>query len=101
MRVKSTEATTFIDEAGWATKVWMQKTKWQTPDKKAKVIVNVWIFWKDNRRRDADNTFKLLLDSMKGIAFQDDSQVLPRVMDYNVDKQNPRIEIELRVMEAV
>jgi len=70
------------------------------PSKSTKVVMRVWIWWANKRRRDADNIFKILSDSLTGIAYVDDCMVLPRVMDFSVDTQNPRIEIELELMEV-
>lgn len=95
MRVLTSKAKAFKEEAEWRTKAWMQKTGWIMPNSGKKVIVRIWVFWKSNQRRDTDNIMKLLLDSMKEIAFWDDRMVLPRVMDFAVDKGNPRIEVEL------
>ena len=68
------------------------------PNHGKKVIVRIWVFWKSNQRRDTDNIMKLLLDAMKEIAFWDDRMALPQVMDFAVDKENPRIEVELEEM---
>lgn len=101
MKVKSAATKDFILEAGWATKIWMKKAKWIRPEWRVKVVLNIWIYWPDNRKRDSDNLMKILLDSLKGIAFEDDRQALPRIMDFAVDQKNPRLEIELRAMEVV
>ncbi|PWI50271.1 RusA family crossover junction endodeoxyribonuclease, partial [Sulfoacidibacillus thermotolerans] len=85
----------FIEEASWKTLSWMRKNNWRMPPPNEKIILRVWIFWPDRRRRDTDNVLKLLLDALKGVAFVDDCMVLPRVMDFGVDYERPRIEIEL------
>ena len=95
MRVLTHKADAFKREAEWRTKAWMQQTGWIMPNHGKKVIVRIWVFWKSNQRRDTDNIMKLLLDAMKEIAFWDDRMALPQVMDFSVDKENPRIEVEL------
>lgn len=95
MRVLTNKAVSFKDEAGWKTKAWMSQTGWEMPNHGRKVIVRIWVYWKSNQRRDTDNLMKLTLDSLKEIAFWDDSMCLPQVIDFDVDKQNPRVEIEL------
>jgi len=62
-----------------------------------KVDLRYWVFWPDRRRRDAGNLLKVLLDSLEGILYVDDSAVLPRAMDYSVDREHPRVEVEVSV----
>src|SRR5262245_3828800 len=45
------------------------------------------------RRGDLDNSLKVLLDSIKGFAFHDDSQVSRIEVGRHEDKENPRVEI--------
>jgi Holliday junction resolvase RusA-like endonuclease len=61
-----------------------------------KVIVEITIFWENRRRRDSDNLLKLTLDSMGGVVFKDDHVALPRIMDFSVDQERPRIEVSAR-----
>lgn len=98
-RIKTDEANAYIAQAGWVAKAWMQQSGWTMPDKSTKVVMRVWIWWANNRRRDADNLFKILSDSLTGIAYIDDCMVLPQVIDFSVDKHNPRVEIELEEVE--
>lgn len=44
---------------------------------------------------DLDNTLKVLLDSLRGIAYEDDKQVTEIVARRFDDKTNPRVEVEL------
>ena len=62
---------------------------------KEKIIMEVWTYWPDYRRRDTHNAHKLLADALESILYDDDRYVLMRDMDYNVDKKNPRVEIVL------
>lgn len=97
MRVRSEATKQYMTETGWLARKWMRESGWKVPGRDEKVVMRLWIFWPDRRRRDTDNTLKLLQDSLTGILWEDDRQVLPRVMDYEVDRENPRIEIELEV----
>lgn len=63
-----------------------------------KVIVEIWIFWGSRRKRDCDNLMKGLLDSLQGVVYTDDRWAVPRVMDWDVDDKNPRIELIVRMM---
>lgn len=40
-----------------------------------KIQVRIQLYYKDNRRRDIDNAQKILLDSLTGILWGDDSQI--------------------------
>lgn len=53
-------------------------------------------FYRPRKRGDLDNLLKVTLDSMKGIAFHDDSQVERIEATRKEDKENPRVEIALR-----
>lgn len=95
MRIRSDATNQFYTDAGWLAKQWMQQTGWTTPEEGRKVILRYWVFWPDGRRRDVDNTVKLLQDSLTGILYVDDRYVLPQAMDYSIDKEEPRLEVEL------
>ena len=87
---KTTEAKAWQEQAGWLARRWYRGEL-----RKKKTIVNIWIFWNDGRRRDSDNCMKLLNDSLTGIVWVDDYWALPRVIDWQIDKGNGRIEIEI------
>ena len=67
--------------------------------KKQKLVMEYWTYWPDNRIRDVHNQEKLLLDTLEGVLYDNDKWVLPRAMDFAVDKGNPRIEILLYPLE--
>lgn len=77
----------FIKDSGWI-------------KAEGKVIVYLWFFFKDNRKRDTHNCLKILMDLMEecGI-YSNDMYALPRIMDFEVDKNFPRIEIQLEKVE--
>ena len=55
-----------------------------------------------NRRgRDADNIYKALQDSMQGIVYKNDSQLLPRTQRILFDKNDSRVEITFTPVEYV
>jgi Holliday junction resolvase RusA-like endonuclease len=45
---------------------------------------------------DLDNSAKVLADSLNGIAYQDDSQIVEWHLWRHDDKANPRVEVEIR-----
>jgi len=47
------------------------------------------------KRGDLDNMLKVVLDSLKGIAWRDDSQIVFLTAERFEDKENPRLEIEV------
>jgi Holliday junction resolvase RusA-like endonuclease len=70
---------------------------WDTT-KKEKVVINLKLYFPDNRVRDTSNALKLLLDSMEGIVFDNDYYALPRIIDFEVLKDKkikPYIVVEI------
>jgi len=51
------------------------------------------------KRGDLDNTLKVLLDSLNGIAYVDDSQIVQITARRFEDKKNPRAEVVVGKME--
>jgi crossover junction endodeoxyribonuclease RusA len=93
IKVMKPKAKEWFEEAALQALLWRSKNKWPTTS--GKVIVRLWYFFPDNKRRDTHNTLKALLDALEsGGIYADDKTALPRIMDYEVDKKNPRIEIE-------
>lgn len=61
------------------------------------VVLRLWFYWPDRRRRDTHNALKALLDAFEGVLYEDDKDVLPQIMGATVDRENPRIEVEVAV----
>lgn len=64
-----------------------------------KLVAEVMIYWPTRRKRDVENVGKLLWDALEGIVYENDRWLLPRYMDFAVDKHNPRVEIRFYRME--
>ena len=62
------------------------------------VIVSMTVYRK-RRAGDLDNFQKCLLDSLKGIAFEDDSQVVEIHARREDDPANPRVEVRVEAAE--
>ena len=77
--------------------MWAKENKWTLTPKGTKVIVRAWIYW-EKYNRDSDNIWKLTLDSFQGVLVENDRWFVPRVMDFTVDKEEPRLELEFEVM---
>jgi Holliday junction resolvase RusA-like endonuclease len=50
-------------------------------------------YFKDKRKRDLDNYLKILLDSMNGLVWKDDSQIQELTLRKFIDVKNSRTEI--------
>lgn len=59
------------------------------------VVLNVLFYFKDNRKRDIDSHLKCLLDAMTGIVYEDDSQITELHIFKEIDRKNPRVEIQV------
>lgn len=66
---------------------------WRIPEPEEKIVLEVVAFWPDGRRRDMNNTHKLLCDALEGAVYLDDKMVLVRDMDFFVDRKRPRLEV--------
>lgn len=56
--------------------------------------------YRPRRRGDLDNTLKVILDALKGIAFDDDDQIEVIVARRFDDKAKPRAEITIEPLET-
>ena len=80
-------------------KEWAEECQWEF--KKAKGVcivrggVDIHMRLFVSRDRDIDSCFKLVLDSLEEFAYLNDSQVTRLIAYKEVDKSNPRIEIDI------
>lgn len=74
---------------------------WIVPTKNEYVEMHL-VYYMNKLGRDIDNTFKMLIDALAnaGLIINDD-KVIPIPHDIFIDKDNPRIEIELRVSDKI
>lgn len=100
-RVPSQGTKDYKQLAGWKAIAWRRATRWEIPPRGRKVIMWYEVFWPDRRRRDPSNLPKVLQDALNGVLWSDDCTVLPRALDYSIDRGRPRIELDLEVMEEV
>ncbi len=92
-RILTKEAAAYIDAVGWATKaVWLAEGQ---PDMSGELALEFHYYFPDKRRRDLDNTKKLLCDGISAALGVDDSRFLCRDMERSVDNDNPRVEIKV------
>ena len=57
------------------------------------------IIYFNKRGRDSDNIYKALQDSLEGIIYKNDSQVLSRTQRVMIDRENPRVEVTFTPVE--
>lgn len=61
--------------------------------KDTKLVMDIMTYWKDKRRHDTHNSAKVLCDTLEGIVYEDDKMLLPRYIDFKLDRENPRLEL--------
>lgn len=88
MTVKSDQARQYQEQAGWIAK--SQGVQPLTGDIAVRIDV-----YRPAQRGDLDNSIKVLLDSLNGIAYQDDNQIVKIIAQRFNDKRNPRAEITI------
>lgn len=75
---------------------WRGKKKLQ-----GELTLHALCFFPDLRKRDSGNYRKLITDSLSGIAYADDSQLVSETWERaGLDRDNPRIEITLQALAA-
>jgi len=91
-RILTKEAKDFMMEAALKAKVASRNANWKIVNGR-KVVLLLYFFFPNRRKKDTHNTLKVLMDSLEGILYEDDYWALPRIMDFDIDKNNPRLEI--------
>jgi hypothetical protein len=72
-----------FDRWQMAAREWCFRNQWETTVKE-KVVIEVTAYFPDNQKRDTNNVFKLMMDALEGIIFDNDYYALPRVKDFLV-----------------
>lgn len=80
----------------WA-KLWAEEHSW-VMTKKQKIRVKIWAYFPNKIKRDMHNAYKILIDGLEGVIFEDDQYVLVQSMDFDYSKDNPRFELEFEVV---
>lgn len=92
-RVLTPLARAWKEEAYYIANALAHREGWRVPEPEEKIVLEVVAFWPDGRRRDMNNTHKLLRDALEGAVYLDDKMVLVRDMDFSVDRKRPRLEV--------
>jgi len=91
-RITTKEGQRWVKEVQLLARECISRQKW-IMSREEKLVAEVMIFWPTRRKRDVENVGKLLWDALEGIVYENDHWLLPRYMDFQVDKHNPRVEI--------
>ena len=91
-------ATVYMSTAGKELKesyVKQAKEQYEGSPTGAKVKVDIKLYFKADRKHDIDNFNKLILDSLTKIIWKDDVQIKQLSLSKDMDRENPRAEIEI------
>jgi len=76
------------------TVAWEVRAQYRGKPINTPVRLKIALWWPDKRRHDLDN-IKGFLDAMTGILYEDDSQIVELTITKAVDRENPRVVLEL------
>ena len=97
IRVLRKHANDWFNESLEKTRQYIIDEKWEM--KSQKIILEIYLYYPNLKTRDSHNMLKILLDALeRGGIYSNDKFALPRIMDFTLDKSNPRIEIFLSVL---
>lgn len=95
MRILKKDAKEWVERTKTRAREACEAQQWvMTTDEK--LVVDIMTYWKDRRRHDVHNGAKVLMDALEGIVYKDDKMVLPRYIDFGLDRENPRLEMVFR-----
>lgn len=77
---------------------WVRNNDW-TMLKEQKLIANCTVYLPSAKTIDLHNLDKLILDCMQGRIIEDDSYILLRYIDFDLDIEHPRIEFTFDIGE--
>lgn len=63
-------------------------------------VVSVSCFFPDATRRDGDNVLKAVQDALNGVLWDDDSQVIEATVRTAIDRDLPRTEVAVELLES-
>lgn len=74
---------------------WEIISQWKGEVITEEVALNVLFYYGDKKKRDIDAYLKILLDSMSGIVYEDDVQIVEMHCYKEYEKENPRTVIQI------
>lgn len=78
---------------------WQAKSQYRKKPMKGELEVWTTLYLKTKRKADIDNFNKIYFDSLSGIVWEDDSQIVEHHVSKRYDANNPRIEVEVSIIE--
>jgi len=79
---------------------WEARTQYRGAPLQGSICLTVALYWGDKRKHDIDN-IKILLDSLTGIIYEDDSQITELNVTKAIDKINTRCEIKISTINPI
>jgi Holliday junction resolvase RusA-like endonuclease len=73
----------------------IQASRHQKTPTKSIVTIKIHMYYKFNR--DIDSSLKLLFDTMEGIVYENDRQIISLLVFKDKDKDNPRLEVGIEI----
>lgn len=77
---------------------WQAKSQWKQKPIDMEIECTLDLYFGTKRKHDIDNYCKLILDSLTGIVYVDDSQIQKITISKHYDKNNPRVELYLSTL---
>ena len=75
---------------------WKEENNWITQKGPTKVAIDL-IFYLPSGQKDTHNAKKLLLDALEGVIHENDYFLLDRTLDFGIDDDCPRIEMNIYI----
>lgn len=98
-RIRTKKAREWFDQAEKIVRNEILNQKWE-PTINQKIVLDVLTMFPDRRKRDTNNTAKALCDMLEHAGVYDNDRfALVRYIDYGVDRENPRVEVVIRVYQ--
>ena len=96
-RIRTKKAREWFDQAERIVRNEILSQQWE-PTINQKIVLDVLTMFPDRRKRDTNNTAKALCDMLEHAGVYDNDRfALVRYIDYGVDRENPRVEVVIRV----
>ena len=96
-RIRTKKAREWFDQAEKIVRNEILSQQWE-PTINQKIVLDVLTMFPDRRKRDTNNTAKALCDMLEHAGVYDNDRfALVRYIDYGVDRENPRVEVVIRV----
>ncbi len=74
---------------------WQAKSQWHKKPLDRELDVSIDLYFGTKRKSDIDNFCKLILDSLEGIVYENDNQIMSLNITKHYDKNAPRAEVTI------